>query len=319
MSKEAERIAQAVGQQVGVRGDGTYRIIRATLDGGANAYRLVATLPEDCVVWRIRNTDPETLVRISLDNESPTASANDDRSSLIDLEPEQVEAPPIVPALLGKAVRVYAARTGTASQPVLEIIYTTSKNARIMAAVVTGVPPAQLGGTTKASLSGLVVQISGAAVSTSTSGNIIQISGQAVSISGNAVRNSGQTLYLAADSSLGLVYSGIVSFISGAVSGTSVTVGISAPAIQSYDGKYVVDVWHEISGTNLTVNVNRIMAFGTNVRHVSLTAITVSGPTSGVSTVVQGMFRGGVTGELIAVTMGTAVVPYTGEINIYRM
>lgn len=362
MSKETERIAQAVAQQVGVRGDGTYRIIRATLDGGANVYKLVATLPEDCVVWRIKNTDPETLVRFSLDNESPTATANDDKSSLQDLEPEEVDTPLAVPALIGRAIRVYAARTGTATQPVLEIIYTTSKNARIMVAVVTGTPPAQLGGTTKASLSGLyvniiggvnvsgsavlvsgqavrisgetvtvaggvsvsgnVVQISGQGVTTSVSGNIIQISGQSVgtSVSGNVVQVSGQTVYLAEDTSLGLVYSGVLSFGSGATSGTIATVSIAPPTTRPAGASYLLDVYPNVNlSSDVRVFVNRIMSFNSNLRRTQLATFLVEKAASGESSVFEGLFVGGTTGEILLRIETAAVENISSELVLWRM
>ena len=305
-----------------------WEVVRVSCDLDAEVFKQAVQLPPDVVLWRIRNTDNTTLVYVSIDEESPKIRS--ERGSVIELEPEQADAPYAVPAIMGKAITIYVARATTTTAPVVEIVYTRSKDPKVMQYVAIGMLPVQLGPAVAISLSGVNVQVSGSPVkvsgqvvqvsgqAVSVSGNSVQVSGQAVSVSGNNVQVSGQSVMLGAPN-LGLIYSGIVSFVSGAVSGTSVVVGISVPAIESFEGKYIVDVWHEISGTNLTVNVNRIMAFGTNVRHVNLTTITVSGPTSGVSTVVQGMFRGGVTGEVIAVTMGTAVVPYTGEINIYRM
>ena len=304
-----------------------WEVVRVSCDLDAEVFKQAVQLPPDVVLWRIRNTDNTTLVYVSIDEESPKIRS--ERGSVIELEPEQADAPYAIPALMGKAITVYVARATTTTTPVVEIVYTRSKDPKVMQHVVIGMLPVQLGPAVAISLSGVNVQVSGSPVQVSgqvvqvsgqavqVSGQVVQVSGQVlqVSVSGNNVQVSGQSVMLGAPN-LGLVYSGIVSFVSGAVSGTSVTVGISVPAIESFEGKYIVDVWHGISGTNLTVNVNRIMAFGTDVRHVSLTTITISGPTSGVSTVVQGMFRGGVTGELIAETMGTAVVPYTGEINI---
>ena len=123
-----------------------------------------------------------------------------------------------------------------------------------------------------------------------------------------------------ADVTVGMVYSGVVSFASNTASGATVLIGIAAPVNRNADDLYVVDVWHAAISSSLKVIANRIMVFGSNTRRLQIGSFTVDGPGSGESGLVQGLFAGGTTGEIaIMVVGGGTAEAISAEINIRRL
>ena len=88
-----------------------YEVVRLTLQRAASSFELLVQLPKDTVSWRIRNTDNTTLVYVSLDDETPRV--RDGRSTVIELEPEVSDVPPVIPYIIGRPLSVYVARATT--------------------------------------------------------------------------------------------------------------------------------------------------------------------------------------------------------------
>lgn len=123
-----------------------------------------------------------------------------------------------------------------------------------------------------------------------------------------------------ADATLGLVYSGVVSFASGAGSGTIALATISAPAIRTADDQYVIDIYPNTNtSTDVRVFVNRVLVFNSAVRRPQVATFIVEKAASGESNIVEGWFSGGTTGELLLRIETAAVEPISCEINVYRL
>ena len=282
-----------------------YRIVRQTISFPANQYTLIATLPKETVIWRVRNLDATTTVRVSVDKENPVVADGD--GSVFELEPKMADAPPIVPALLCRAVNLYAARTGTATSPTVEVIYTTSRDPRTMMAVVVG--SANLGTpSSSTSVSGNIVQISGQAV---------QISGQTVSISGG-ISVSGSTVYTA-NPNRGLIFSGFVSWGSGNTSGNPSASLFGPPSVFGQDDIVVVGLQHAALSSDVTLVIEKAVLMGGTVVHLELTRFSQNRGTSGVAQPVRGIFAGGTSGRILALHSNTLVENVTGNIVVYHL
>ena len=274
-----------------------FEVIRFQITADINKFQLAAQLPADTAIWRVKNTDASTLVYVSIDDPNPSIIVG--RTPIIELEPKQVDVPAIVPIIIGKPITIYLARASTATSPTVEIVYTYSKDPRVLASLALGIPPTSSIG--PVSLSGLNVQISG----------------QSVSIAGG-INVSGSTVYTA-NPIRGLIFSGFVSWVSGNTSGNPVASTFGPPSVFGQDDVVVIGLQHGALSSDVTLIVEKAVLMGGIVAHLELARFSQNRGTSGIAQPIRGIFAGGTSGRILALHSNTLVEPVTGNLVVYHL